>query len=270
MSHNRRISPAHPRPGRSCALALIFCGMFCGAWFAPALAAQAAPVPASHTAPPVPAAVPPASPAGQVAGAADTVGGYAGQVLEKTLPRWLPPAGTQGLARILVRVGSDGRVLSCEAVNRAAQAAPGGGFSVQPLSEGQSSGDALTNAACRAVGEAAGEAGFGVPPYAMVTEVFLSLAAGPLAGGPGADYATRLMNQVRPHIALPIRLGGPFTADVRVQVRPDGTVQSLRMERSSGRADVDAAILRAFTAPGAVPAPGTARELVLTFTVQGE
>lgn len=78
------------------------------------------------------------------------------------------------------------------------------------------------------------------------------------------------MERVRPHIHLPIRLGGPFEVTVRVKVAADGRCEAIQVERSSGKAEADAAIMQAFATPGVLPPPGEPRELVLSFTVQGE
>lgn len=205
-------------------------------------------------------------------GSADQLGGYSGNVLEKVLRRFTPPAQMRGIVRVLVRVGADGRPLSCDDASLASQRAAGNSFAVRPLREGQLSPDAaaedaLVEAACRAV---ALSGSFGPAPYAMPAEIFLTLAAGPLPPDSGSAYATQVMERVRPHIHLPIRLGGPFEATVRVKVAADGRFEALEIVRSSGKAEVDAALVQAFAVPGVLPAPGQPRELELSFTLQGE
>ena len=205
-------------------------------------------------------------------GSADQLGGYSGNVLEKVLRRFSPPANMRGIVRVLVRVGADGRPLSCDDASQASQRAAGNSFAVRPLREGQLSPDAaaedaLVDAACRAV---ALSGSFGPAPYSMPAEIFLTLAAGPLPPDSGSAYATQVMERVRPHIHLPIRLGGPFEATVRVKVSADGRFEALELVRSSGKAEVDAALVQAFAVPGVLPPPGQPRELELSFTLRGE
>ena len=216
-------------------------------------------------------------PAGVLGGAADTMGGYAGEVLERTLAKWQPPAGQRGVARVVVRVGSDGRVLSCEAAAATGkggpQAVPGASFSVTSLAPAPGEGGRptapLENAACAAVGLAGP---FQAPPYAMVTEVYLALAAGDTTFGAPAppDYATTVIQRVQPHVITPVRLKGSHTARVHLTVRPDGGIEQLRLDTASGNQAVDAAVLQAFTVPGVIPPPGERKDVILTFTINGE
>lgn len=215
-----------------------------------------------------------------VGGAADTVGGYAAQVLEQTLSQWQPPAGISGMARVLVRVGSDGRVLSCEATpepganakQAPTTAVPGSSFTVTSLGGGVASAapSPLVDSVCLAVGKAGA---FGVPPYAMLTEVYLSLMAGNVAlaaQSRPADYADEVLGRVRPHVTPPVRLKGAFTTRIQLKVRADGSIEQIRVDAPSGNAAVDAAVLQAFAVPGVIPVPGTPKELLLSFTVSGE
>lgn len=247
-------------------------------------AAPASPVPSAPGLAMAPGSTATAGSAGVLGGAADTVGGYAAQVLEKTLARWQPPAGTSGVARVLVRVGSDGRVLSCEATPEVgkpasssmprAEAIPGSSFTVTSLGAPQTGqgyqASPLTDSVCLAVGQAGA---FGTPPYAMVTEVFLSLAAGQTSFGAQnapMDYAQTVIQRVQPHVITPVRLKGSHTTRVHLKVRPDGSLEQIRVDTPSGNQAVDAAVLQAFTVPGVIPAPGENKDLVLTFTVNGE
>lgn len=225
----------------------------------------------------------PASP--ELFAAADTSGGYSGLVLQKILPHWQPPANVHGLARILVRVGSQGRILSCEPLREpfsgtppvpGTEAVPGTTATVTPLTAPPPAVDpanrALADLACRAVA-AAGD--FEVPPYGLIAEVSLILSAGNVRGQVAAlpaDYAELVLKSVQPHIEIPPRLGGEFTVGVNVRVRGDGGIDSVAVTRPSGRKDVDAAIVQAITKPGVVPPPpgGTQRELMLTYTLNNQ
>jgi protein TonB len=78
--------------------------------------------------------------------------------------------------------------------------------------------------------------------------VAAELAPSP-AAAPGALSAAPLPRggyQVAPHYPRAARLrGAEGTALLRVRIAPDGGVAELRVERSSGHADLDGAALRA-------------------------
>lgn len=221
----------------------------------------------------------------ELVAAADTSGGYGGVVLQKILPHWNPQPGVNGLARILVRVSAQGRVLSCEA-QRSPSAAlvasptvanepiPGTSATVSTLAPPPAPLDPqerqLAEMACRAVA-AAGE--FEIPPYGLIAEVSLVLSAGnvrtQVAAAP-VDYPNLVLQRVLPHIVLPPRLGREFTVTVALKVRGDGSIETIGITRPSGNKDVDAAILKAFATPGITPPPpgGQPRDLQLTYTLQ--
>lgn len=219
-------------------------------------------------------------------GAADTTGGYGGLVLQKVLPHWQPPQGMNGMARILVRVTAQGRVMSCgpqrdpltgiTAPKPSAEAIPGTSATVTALAPPPMAVSALDSqlaeAACRAVA-AAGD--FETPPYGMTAEVSLFLSAGNVRGALAAqpaDYASLVLSRVQPFIVLPPRLGGEFKVGVTVNVRGDGALAGIRVHQPSGRNDVDAAVVQAFSRPGGIPAPpdGAPRELQLSYTLRNE
>lgn len=250
---------------------------------APALALAADPAVGVSTAPT--GSVTGAPAAGELFAAADTSGGYSGLVLQKVLPHWQPPANVNGLARVLVHVSSQGRVLSCEPLRDpltgtapvpAAEVIPGTTATVTPLSAPPPAvppaDRALADLACRAVA-AAGE--FEIPPYGMIAEVSLILSAGNVRGqvaAQPADYAELVLKSVQPHIEIPPRLGGEFTVGVTLRVRGNGGIDSVAVSRPSGNKAVDAAIVQALTKPGVVPPPpgGVDRELVLTYTLRNQ
>lgn len=193
--------------------------------------------------------------------AADISDGYGGRMLVRVLPYWRAPEGINGLAQVLVRVSTRGRVLSCEGKNPFADA-PG-----TPVSPEQAR---LNDAACAAVAEAGP---FPPPSHGLIVAVTLSLAAGNLTPAllQPESYAQGVVERALPHVTVPVRLGGEFTARVRLRVGADGGVQELSMERGSGHAELDASILQAVAVPGVVtPPPDGARDLILTFTVRGD
>lgn len=195
---------------------------------------------------------------------ADTAGGYAGHVLETLLPFWEPPEGASGVVQVALRLSSEGRLLFCETKRESGNA----GLDASP---------------CLA---ALKPKTFGVPPYGMVTEVYLTLAtdraallagaenadSGPKTDAPANAYAGQVMRAVRPHVEVPPRLGGRYTVEVDVHIvdtRGRGGVEQITVSTSSGRGEVDAAVLSALCAPGILPPPPTGKaELRLTFTVE--
>lgn len=192
-------------------------------------------------------------------GGADMNGGYAGQVLQQLLPHWQPPSGISGVVTVSLRIGNTGRPLYCEPVKRSGNVE-------------------LDESPC----EAALRVGtFGNPPYGAVTEVFLTLATdksalipvaskNPTAQAPG--YAEAIMNRVKPVVQVPKGLTGSHTVVLSLQVNTTGGVEQISVTRSSGRADVDNAVLAALCTPGIIPPftgePAT-RNLRLLFTIKG-
>lgn len=217
--------------------------------------------PGKNSTDPVAAALQQAVESGQVpVGGADANGGYAGQVLQKLLPYWQPPAGVSGVVTVSLRIGNTGRPLYCEPVKRSGNAQ-------------------LDESPC----EAALRVGsFGNPPYGAVSEVFLTLATDKSALAPTIPksqaavqkpgYAEEIMNRVKPVVQVPKGLTGSHTVELNLQVNSTGGVEQLSVARSSGRADVDNAVLAALCTPGIIPPftgePAT-RSLHLLFTIKG-
>ncbi|MEG2140397.1 MAG: TonB family protein, partial [Bilophila sp.] len=194
-----------------------------------------------------------------VIGSVDTNGGYGAKVLEKLLPYWQPPAGASGVVTISLRIGSNGRPLYCETVKR-------------------SGNQILDELPCQAAARAGS---FGNPPYGIVTEVFVTLATdrAALGGGKGSatpaapqrSYAEEIMYRVKPHVQVPPGLGNAaHTVELLLRVSPSGSLENLSVARSSGRQDVDNAVMTALRTPGvlpALPADSPPLELRLLFTV---
>lgn len=203
-----------------------------------------------------------ASPALAVAVSADTNGGYGAQVMDIILSNWKQPAGATGSTSVIVRITTDGRPFSCELR--------------------KSSGNpSVDDSVCLAVAKAGM---FPPAPYAAPAEVALTfrydsanalVGASPAAVGtpaapppPVKTFADIIMDNARPHLVLPEGLKGEHSATVRLLVLPDGSLGEYKMEKSTGQANLDAALLRALLQPGVIPAPPDAKEqnVYLTFT----
>ncbi len=191
--------------------------------------------------------------------AADTAGGYGAQVLEKLAKTWQPPAGVSGVVTISIRIGSDGRPLYCEPV--------------------KSSGNAvLDNAPCQAVLHAGS---FGTPPYGAITQVFVTLATDQAALGspeqtaeaaPQRSYAEEIMYRAHPHIQIPQGVRGEFTVELSLRINSSGTLEEFSVLKSSGRADLDNAVIAGVTKEGVIPVPpagSPTQNVRLLFTLKG-
>ena len=169
----------------------------------------------------------------------DAVGGYSGDVIVKLLPTWQPPAGASGIVTVDLRIGSDGRPLYCEATRKSGNAA-------------------LDDSVCQAVVRAGA---FPVPPYGAITEVFLTVVAGQGLGAaqPGQaapvqrSYAEEIIFRAKPFIQIPPGAHGEFSVEVTLRVNDNGGVGDLNISKSSGRTDVDNAVLSGLTHQGVIP-----------------
>lgn len=191
--------------------------------------------------------------------AADTSGGYGAQVLEKLAKTWQPPAGVSGAVTVSIRIGSDGRPLYCEPV--------------------KSSGNtALDNSSCQAVLHAGT---FETPPYGAITQVFVTLATDRAAFGtqeqdssasPQRSYAEEIMYRAHPYIQIPQGVHGEFTVELALRISPSGTLEEFSVLQSSGRADLDNAVIASITREGVIPVPpagSSTQNVRLLFTLKG-
>ncbi len=92
------------------------------------------------------------------AAAADVANGYAGEVMEKILANWAPPAD-RGKVRIVVRVDAEGKAERCGYLEKSAS-------------------QALNDSVCGAVMKTAD---LGKPPYGMSQDVYLTFWQGNMA-----------------------------------------------------------------------------------------
>lgn len=175
-----------------------------------------------------------------VAGA-DSAGGYAGEVLVKLLPLWQPPAGASGVVTIDLRIGSDGRPLFCEASRKSGNVA-------------------LDESPCQAVVRAGA---FPAPPYGAITEVYLTFvtdqdafknnAAQEQATPKQRSYAEEIMFRAKPYIQVPQGVHGAFTVELTLKINETGGIEQMSVSKSSGRADVDNAVLTGVIREGVIP-----------------
>lgn len=182
--------------------------------------------------------------------AADTADGYAGKVLALIAPHWKASVDGQGrISRAVVRIGIDGRVLSCSTVE-------------------SSGNEALDSSLCAAV---AAVDTFPTPAYGAVAEVHLALSSGeaPKKLTP-AEYAGVVQARITPFLHLPSKALGEFTALVRIMVDERGTITKSVLERGTGNKEVDAVIMQAVQKAGVMPPPPSeaAQEILLNIVLR--
>lgn len=201
------------------------------------------------------------SPAGAVTVSADTSGGYGAQVMDTILNNWVRPPDAGGTVSVIVRVTNEGRPFSCE-LRKSSGFAP------------------VDDSICIAVAKA-GQ--FPPTPYGAPAEVALTFildapgvvntpTVDPSTGQPVKTYSEILLDNARPHLQAPPNLVGEFGATIFLRIQPDGTLAEYKMEKPSGNATVDAAILRALLEPGVIPLPpeGKEQNVYLTITMKGQ
>lgn len=222
--------------------------------------------------------------------AADQVGGYSEQVLDKVSRVWNPPVDSvERKVRIKISIDGDGKTLRCEPVVSSALAA-------------------MDKSACTAAREAGG---FGMPPYGLPIDVYMTLWTGrpvpqreseqqaapqdthatPAQQGtmtvttmktspppatapaetPESKYVTAVMTKISPSVKLPAKLAdGKYNVSVVVRVDGMGQITQAKLTKSSAHADLDNAIMRAVTRAGKVGTPPgkDTQDLNLTFVIQ--
>jgi len=184
---------------------------------------------------------------------ADTNGGYAAKVLDLLLENWTVPVGASGSTSVIVRITNEGKPFSCE------------------LRKG-SGNAAVDDAICMAVAKTAS---FPPPPYAMPAEVALTfvyqenMPAPSATQQPQKSYADIIQENARAHLTLPKKLKGKHSTKVRLRILGDASLGEYKVEKSSGSADFDAAVLRALLHPGVIVSPPDGKEQIvfLTFSV---
>jgi TonB family protein len=195
------------------------------------------------------------SPALAVSVSADSNGGYGAQVMDAILANWQKPANASGSTSVIVRITNDGRPFSCELR--------------------KSSGNAgVDDSICLAVAKAGS---FPPTPYAAPAEVALTFmydspaGDGAAASLPARSYADILIDNARPYLEIPAGITGGRSVTLRLHVKGDGALAQYEVEKSSGSAALDTAVLRALLQPGVIPAPPGGREqnVALTFNVEG-
>ena len=156
---------------------------------------------------------------------ADTAGGYAGDVLVKVLPAWQPPAGASGIVTISLRNA------------------------------------ALDESACQAVVRAGT---LPTPPYGAITEVYLTFMTDPGAlkgtapqGQASApkerSYAEEIMFRAKPYIQIPQGVHGEYSVELTLRINETGGIEQMSVSKSSGKAEVDNAVLTGVIREGVIP-----------------
>lgn len=192
-----------------------------------------------------------AEPAAAYSAAADNIGGYSTQVLNQLLRVWRQPAGARGMAVMELRIDPSGHLTDCSVLQ--GSATPGADASV-----------------CTAAHNAGP---YPFPPFGAEARVSVAMAYGPGDGSsdnaPAPSYAEMLRQAIVPHIIMPHGLSGSWTTVVQLDIWADGTVRDCRINRPSGNADVDAAVMAAVRTPGVIPVPPEHSEqrVTLSFTL---
>lgn len=142
---------------------------------------------------------------GNALAAADANGGYAGQVLALISRLWTPPPDTiNRRVAVRLRIDSDGNLAQCELMTR-------------------SDMPEMNRAACAAAKEAGN---FGVPPYGMPIEVYVTFWTGKpskksLGGKPVEDAPTSTAPKPEPK-GVPVQPAQPESARTAPKPEPKG------------------------------------------------
>ncbi|MDD6088807.1 MAG: TonB family protein [Desulfovibrionaceae bacterium] len=182
-------------------------------------------------------------------GSLDISEGYGAQILERMLAFWQPPAGSQGHATALLRIGSTGSVLYCTVK--------------------QSSGDpALDESVCTAALRAKS---FPAPEYGIISDVWITLSLPEKkAEKPAIPYAQQVMDALRPIVVVPASIRSPRTVGADLRIARNGSLISAEIAKSSGDLTADRAVLKACRTPGVLPAfdaPEASRLVQIQFTL---
>ena len=167
--------------------------------------------------------------------------GTPGDVLVKVLPAWQAPAGASGMVTISLRIGSDGRPLYCEASRK-------------------SGNTALDESACQAVVRAGT---LPTPPYGAITEVYLTFMTDPgaikgtapqeqAAAPKERSYAEEIMFRAKP-TSRSHSVHGEYSVELTLRVNETGGIEQMSVSKSSGKAEVDNAVLTGVIREGVIP-----------------
>ena len=104
---------------------------------------------------------------------------------------------------------------------------------------------------------------FPAPPYGAITEVYLTFvtdqgafknnAAQEQATPKQRSYAEEIMFRAKPYIQVPQGVHGAFTVELTLQINETGGIEQMSVSKSSGRADVDNAVLTGVIREGVIP-----------------
>ena len=236
---------------------------------------------------------------------ADNAGGYSGIVLQKLAETWTPPVSSKPQStQMRIEIDDQGKLFACTNINEdlltpmddaVCQAArrigtfpkpPYGlpivlymtvwsGNSASPASSVYSQPapvQPVQQAAPAPVATPAPAMEKPAPQAAEKTQpVKMELASDASATGSESDYEKRCLSQIRANLIVPSSLpSGKYRSVAVIRVDASGKVVSSRLERSTGTAALDEALLKAIHENETLPAPTRheMQDLHLTFVIQ--
>lgn len=121
---------------------------------------------------------------------------------------------------------------------------------------------ALDESACQAVVRAGH--GFPTPPYGAITEVYLTFMTDPgaikgtapqgqAAAPKERSYAEEIMFRAKPYIQIPQGVHGEYSVELTLRVNETGGIEQMSVSKSSGKAEVDNAVLTGVIREGVIP-----------------
>lgn len=120
---------------------------------------------------------------------------------------------------------------------------------------------ALDESACQAVVRAGT---LPTPPYGAITEVYLTFMTDPGAlkgtapqGQASApkerSYAEEIMFRAKPYIQIPQGVHGEYSVELTLRINETGGIEQMSVSKSSGKAEVDNAVLTGVIQEGVIP-----------------
>ena len=104
-------------------------------------------------------------------------------------------------------------------------------------------------------------------PYGAITEVYLTFMTDPGAlkgtapqGQASApkerSYAEEIMFRAKPYIQIPQGVHGEYSVELTLRINETGGIEQMSVSKSSGKAEVDNAVLTGVIREGVIPPPG--------------
>ena len=102
------------------------------------------------------------------------------------------------------------------------------------------------------------------PPYGAITEVYLTFMTDPGAlkgtatqGQASApkerSYAEEIMFRAKPYIQIPQGVHGEYSVELTLRINETGGIEQMSVSKSSGKAEVDNAVLTGVIREGVIP-----------------